>query len=54
MNFARDVLDAAPPDRRALVSLSRERERREWTFGELADRAARLAGALQARRVAAR
>ncbi len=51
MNFARDVLDAAPPDRRALVSLSRERERREWTFGELADRAARLAGALQARGV---
>ena len=48
MNFARDVLDAAPPDRRALVELTREGERREYTFGELADRAARLAGTLQA------
>jgi acyl-coenzyme A synthetase/AMP-(fatty) acid ligase len=47
VNFARDVLDAAPPERRALVSLSRDGERREWTFGELGDRAARLAGTLQ-------
>ncbi len=47
MNFARDVLDAAPPDRRALVALSRDGARREWTFGELGDRAARLAGTLQ-------
>jgi acyl-coenzyme A synthetase/AMP-(fatty) acid ligase len=51
VNFARDVLDAAPPDRRALVSLSRDGERREWTFGELGDRAARLAGTLQSRGV---
>ena len=51
MNFARDVLDAAPPDRRALVSLSRDGARREWTFGELGDRAARLAGTLQSRGV---
>jgi acyl-coenzyme A synthetase/AMP-(fatty) acid ligase len=47
MNFARDVVDAAPPDRRALVSLSREGERREWRFGEVADRSARLAATLQ-------
>jgi acetyl-CoA synthetase len=51
VNFARDVLDAAPADRRALVALSREGERNEWTFGEIADRAARLAGALQERGV---
>jgi acyl-coenzyme A synthetase/AMP-(fatty) acid ligase len=51
VNFARDVLDAAPPDRRALVSLSRDGARREWTFGELGDRAARLAGTLQSRGV---
>jgi acyl-coenzyme A synthetase/AMP-(fatty) acid ligase len=51
VNFARDVLDAAPPDRRALVSLSRDGERREWTFGELGDRVARLAGTLQSRGV---
>ena len=51
MNFARDVLDAAPPDRRALVALSRDGARREWTFGELGDRAARLAGTLQSRGV---
>jgi acyl-coenzyme A synthetase/AMP-(fatty) acid ligase len=51
VNFARDVLDAAPPDRRALVARSREGERREWTFGEIAERAARLAGALQKRGV---
>ena len=51
MNFARDVLDAASPDRRALVALSRDGARREWTFGELGDRAARLAGTLQSRGV---
>ncbi|HTR89502.1 MAG TPA: AMP-binding protein [Solirubrobacteraceae bacterium] len=51
MNFARDILDAAPPSRLALVELSREGARREWTFGELANRAARLASALRARGV---
>jgi acetyl-CoA synthetase len=51
VNFARDVLDAAAPDRRALVELTRSGERREYTFGELADRAARLAGTLQTRGV---
>jgi acyl-coenzyme A synthetase/AMP-(fatty) acid ligase len=48
-NFARDVVDAAPRDRRALVVLARDGTRREWTFGEVADGAARMAGALAAR-----
>ncbi len=52
MNFSRDVVDAAPPDGRALVELTREGERREWTFGEVADRSARLAGTLSRRGVA--
>jgi acyl-coenzyme A synthetase/AMP-(fatty) acid ligase len=46
MNFARDVVESAPPDRRALVELARDGRRREWSFGEVADRSARLAGAL--------
>ncbi len=51
MNFTRDVVDAAPTSRRALLSLSAEGNRRELTFGEIADGAARLAGALAAHRV---
>jgi acetyl-CoA synthetase len=51
MNFARDVVDAAPPERRAMVTISRAGERREWSFGEVADRSARLAGALASRGV---
>jgi acetyl-CoA synthetase len=47
MNFARDVVEQAPPGRRALVELKRDGSRREWSFGEVADRSARLAGALQ-------
>jgi acyl-coenzyme A synthetase/AMP-(fatty) acid ligase len=48
VNFARDIVDAAPPHRRALVELTREGSRREWSFGEVAQASARLAGALQA------
>lgn len=48
MNFARDVVDAADPGRLALVELTRDGDRREWRFGEIADRSARLAGALAA------
>ena len=51
MNFARDVVDAAAPNRRALVELARDGARREWTFGEVADRSARLARTLQQRGV---
>jgi acetyl-CoA synthetase len=46
MNFARDVVDHAPPDRLALVEVAQDGRRREWSFGEVADRSARLAGAL--------
>jgi acyl-coenzyme A synthetase/AMP-(fatty) acid ligase len=49
MNFSRDVVDAAPPARRALVALGRDGSRAEWTFGEVAEAAARAASALAAR-----
>ncbi|HEX2125764.1 MAG TPA: AMP-binding protein [Thermoleophilaceae bacterium] len=48
MNFVRGVVDAAEPSRLALVAISREGERREISFGEVSDRAARLAGTLSA------
>ena len=51
MNFARDVLERLPADGRALVELARDGSRREWTFGEVSERTARLAGALRARGV---
>jgi acyl-coenzyme A synthetase/AMP-(fatty) acid ligase len=51
MNFARDVVEAAPAGRRALVEVDREGRRREFTFGEVADASARLAGALTHRGV---
>jgi acyl-coenzyme A synthetase/AMP-(fatty) acid ligase len=46
MNFARDVVENAPADHLALVELPRGGGRREWRFGEVADRSARLAGTL--------
>ena len=42
------------PSRLALVAIARDGERREIAFGEVADRSARLAGALAARGVGAR
>src|SRR4051795_2168613 len=51
MNFARDLVDAADPGRRALVALDRDGGRREWPFGEVARRSGALAGALAARGV---
>ncbi|MFL5826816.1 MAG: acyl-CoA synthetase [Thermoleophilaceae bacterium] len=51
MNFATDVVDAAPPGRIALVERDREGRRREISFGQVADRAARLAGTLALRGV---
>src|ERR671910_2511198 len=51
MTFVADVLDAADPSRLALVAIARDGERREISFGEVADRSARLAGALVARGV---
>src|SRR5436309_12792085 len=51
MNFAAEVVDAAPTGRLALVELARDGTRREWSFGEVAERSARLAGTLAARGV---
>ncbi|HLH64871.1 MAG TPA: AMP-binding protein [Solirubrobacteraceae bacterium] len=51
MNFARDVIDAAPPGRLALVEIDRAGSRREMTFGEISEASARWAGALAARGV---
>ncbi|MCD6727506.1 MAG: AMP-binding protein [Solirubrobacteraceae bacterium] len=48
MNFAREVVEAAPPGALALVELARDGSRREWTFGEIAAGAAAMAGALGA------
>jgi acetyl-CoA synthetase len=46
MNFARDVVEAAPSRNRALVDLRRDGSRREWTFGEVAAEAAKVAARL--------
>ncbi len=43
-----DVLERAPADALALLELSREGDRREWSYGEVAEAAARLAGTLRA------
>ena len=51
MNFARDVVDAAPPGRRALVAIAADGARAEVGFAEVAGRSARLAGALVRRGV---
>jgi acetyl-CoA synthetase len=51
VNFARDVLDRQTPGDLALLELARDGKRREWTFAEIAEHSARLAGALQARGV---
>jgi len=51
MNFARDVVDAAPPQRRAMVCIGRDGSRTEWRMGAVAEAAARVAGTLAARGV---
>ncbi len=51
MNFARDVVDSAASDALALVELAGDGRRREWSFGEVADGSARLAGWMRARGV---
>jgi acyl-coenzyme A synthetase/AMP-(fatty) acid ligase len=48
VNFARDVLEERPPGDLALLELAREGTRREWSFGEVVERSARLAGTLEA------
>jgi acyl-coenzyme A synthetase/AMP-(fatty) acid ligase len=51
VNFARDVLDAQPPERLALVELGRDGSRREWTFVEMRRLIELAADALTARGV---
>jgi acyl-coenzyme A synthetase/AMP-(fatty) acid ligase len=51
VNFTRDLLERLPPRDLALVELTRAGGRREWSFGEVGEREARLAGALAARGV---
>ena len=46
MNFATEVVAAAPSSRTALLALSTDGARREISFGELTERSARLAGTL--------
>jgi acyl-coenzyme A synthetase/AMP-(fatty) acid ligase len=48
VNFTCDVIEQAPAQARALVELARDGGRREWTFGEVAEAARRLAGRLHA------
>jgi acetyl-CoA synthetase len=47
VNFASDVLDRRDPRGLALLELARDGSRREWSFGEVAERSARLAGSLR-------
>jgi acyl-coenzyme A synthetase/AMP-(fatty) acid ligase len=49
MSFVADVVDAADPSGPALVAIAGDGARREVSFGEVADRSSRLAGALLAR-----
>ena len=46
MNFATEVVGAVTPSKTALVALSADGSRRELSFGEVSERAARLAGTL--------
>jgi acyl-coenzyme A synthetase/AMP-(fatty) acid ligase len=48
MSFVAEVVDGADPSRLALVAIAANGEGREISFGEVADRSARLAGALAA------
>jgi acyl-coenzyme A synthetase/AMP-(fatty) acid ligase len=49
VNFAVDLVDAAPPERLALVERARDGRRNEITFAQVSDRSARLAGTLARR-----
>jgi acyl-coenzyme A synthetase/AMP-(fatty) acid ligase len=51
VNFARDVVEATPTERRAIVELARDGTRREWRFGEVAEQAAQLHAHLAAQGV---
>ncbi len=47
VNFFSEVFEPVDPQALALLELARDGSRREWSFGEIAERSARLAGALQ-------
>jgi acetyl-CoA synthetase len=51
VNFARDVVDAAPAGRLALVEVARDGARREWTFADLRECSGAMAGELARRGV---
>jgi len=51
VNFARDIVEAAPPDRTAIVELRRDGGRRTLTFGQITQASSRLAGSLSRRGV---
>lgn len=44
VNFARDVLQAQPHEHLALVELAHDGTRREWSYGEVEQRSAAMAG----------
>ncbi len=52
MNFARDVVEAAAPERLALIERSRAGTRREWSFGDVARAARTLAAHFDERGIA--
>lgn len=47
MNFATNVVETADRHARALLELARDGSRREWSFGDVAQRSGTLAGTLQ-------
>jgi len=49
VNFARDIVEAAPAERTAIVELTRDGSRRTWTFGQITAASSRLAGNLSRR-----
>jgi acetyl-CoA synthetase len=51
VNYARDVVDAAPGGAPALIELRRDGGRRVWTFSDIGDAAARFARELEERGV---
>src|SRR5262245_40391290 len=53
MSFVGSFVDSTDPSRLALVAIGRDGERGEISFGEVADRSSRMAGALAARGVGA-
>jgi acyl-coenzyme A synthetase/AMP-(fatty) acid ligase len=48
MNFATDVVEAAPRRERALVEVARDGTRREWSFGQVAAASGAVAARLEA------